>query len=770
LPTIPLLAWALAPGFVAAGALLGVIPIIIHILNRRRFKVVRWAAMEYLLAAMRKNRRRIQFEQLLLLATRCLLLALLGLALARPLACQDSSMAALAGQRSGLHIFVIDNSYSMAHDAAEPGKTQLEVARDLARRQIERLTAGSESVAIITAAKVPPLDATPGRTPPLPAPGEPPVAIRPVLEPTFDLRGAAEAAERIEQTFLATDMPGALQAAVEVARQDKQPLKFLYILSDCTRAAWERPEVSRALEQLGPVLAATFQGRIRLHNLGVPDQWNHAILDLRPDGGLVTPTFHTDFLADVRGYGNTPETTIQWRWDDVPLPDSGRILPDLGTAPLRQTKVQVNQGGPHVLAAVLGNNDRVHADNTRYRIVEVAAALRVLIVEGARGAGALAGSGAYLDLSLAPRKERDPGGHLRSSTYVLPEVISDLELSSRVLGDYRALILTSVPSLSGPQADQVAKYVAAGGTLMLFMGDQVQPDAYNNILLPRKLLPGKLLTRKSTPADGKAFGFDFNPNGPLHPSLAVFKGESRTGLDTAQIFTYYQIEAPADAVVLRYVPDPKTGVSDPAITMHAVGDGRVVFFSTTANSDWNALPQKPAYIPLIHELLANAVDVGDRWMNLQTGQCLEVPPTLRITALPALLDPARRPVPLEPVGLPDGQTLYRSKPLAKPGLYQLSLGARTVPIAVNVPAAEEADLRALPGDAIAKALGDIEMQLLGAAAPDSGMASQDKVDFGWAIMLVVLALAGAECFMAMHFGHHRRTATASAAAAAAPEG
>src|SRR4051812_4930918 len=95
---ISLLAWAITPAFFYAGAALIGIPIIIHILNRRRFKVVTWAAMEYLLRAMRKNRRRIQFEQLLLLAVRCLLLALLGLALARPLGCNDNTLASLAGQ------------------------------------------------------------------------------------------------------------------------------------------------------------------------------------------------------------------------------------------------------------------------------------------------------------------------------------------------------------------------------------------------------------------------------------------------------------------------------------------------------------------------------------------------------------------------------------------------------------------------------------------------------------------------------------------------
>src|SRR6476646_9860347 len=99
-----LAAWFVSPGFAFAGAALASIPIIIHILNRRRFKTVRWAAMEYLLQAMRKNRRRLKFEQWLLLAIRCLLIFLMGLALARPLGCENGALAQF-GRRTAMNVF-----------------------------------------------------------------------------------------------------------------------------------------------------------------------------------------------------------------------------------------------------------------------------------------------------------------------------------------------------------------------------------------------------------------------------------------------------------------------------------------------------------------------------------------------------------------------------------------------------------------------------------------------------------------------------------------
>src|SRR5437867_2789515 len=47
----PLTAAAVAGGAVS-------VPIIIHLLNRRRFRIVQWAAMRFLLSAQRKNARR----------------------------------------------------------------------------------------------------------------------------------------------------------------------------------------------------------------------------------------------------------------------------------------------------------------------------------------------------------------------------------------------------------------------------------------------------------------------------------------------------------------------------------------------------------------------------------------------------------------------------------------------------------------------------------------------------------------------------------------
>ena len=69
----------LNPWSMVAGAALISAPIIIHLINRMRFRRVRWAAMEFLLKAQKRMRRKLIIEQLLLLLLRVLLVLLVGL-------------------------------------------------------------------------------------------------------------------------------------------------------------------------------------------------------------------------------------------------------------------------------------------------------------------------------------------------------------------------------------------------------------------------------------------------------------------------------------------------------------------------------------------------------------------------------------------------------------------------------------------------------------------------------------------------------------------
>jgi hypothetical protein len=98
--------------FAVAGAVAAVGPFVIHLLHRRRFRTIDWAAMQFLRQAVKQSRRILHLRDILLLVVRTLAILLFGLAMARPYL---SSGSGSFGAGEPVHaVIVVDNSLSMA--------------------------------------------------------------------------------------------------------------------------------------------------------------------------------------------------------------------------------------------------------------------------------------------------------------------------------------------------------------------------------------------------------------------------------------------------------------------------------------------------------------------------------------------------------------------------------------------------------------------------------------------------------------------------------
>ncbi|MEM8873719.1 MAG: BatA domain-containing protein [Planctomycetota bacterium] len=713
----------LNPIFAILGVALVAIPVIIHILNRRRFKRVKWAAMEFLLKAMKKNRKRLRFESWLLLLTRCAIVALIGMALARPMGCGDGTLAQLAGRPSGLHVIVLDTSGSMRYQRTD-GTTNFERAKDVVRRIIDRLDTGGERVAVVT---------TGG-------------SARLLFgEPTFDLTAALDAMADAEVSFAGTDLNGAFSAAMELGTfASDEPTRVLHLVTDAAEGAWS----DNRLPELAPALAETFTDIVH-HDVADVAPTNTAVADLGTSAGLIRSGFNNTLDAELRGFGNVGTADVVARLDGQSLPLTTNVISPTPTGESVLVSPNLADGGRHVLEVLVTGGDPLPADDVRRGVIDVAAALPVLIVEGRRGIDALSGSGAVLDTALAPPfDDAAPGTDTRS--YVRTELISDLELEAQVLGSYRAVYLADVGNISDAAADALRKYVETGGTLFVFLGGQVDIDDYNQTLGGRGLLPGGLV--QLVRVDGVGRRVDFDPNDVLHPFLAAFSRVSRSGLDTATVSQYFRITPSVDTAetVLSLQPEADRA-ADPLILTHRVGSGRVVTLATStayADGEWNTLISKPVFVSLIHELLSKSAGGGDRWLNVEVGEPLVLPAAVRVTETP-MLRTADGDSSLLDRG-DDG--VWRSEPIERPGMLTLDVGTATYPIAANMPA-QESDIRRLDEAALRDALGGIELTF---ADVDSevGLETTNN-DFGWPLLLSVLGLVAAETWMALKFGHSK---------------
>ncbi len=131
----------------AVGALAASIPLIIHLLNRSRFKVVDWGAMHLLESALKINTRRVQWQAWLLLLLRMMIPAVLAFCLARPVL---TAWRTPAGGSGHSVVLVVDNSLSMEAASADNGScldTAIAQASSIVSRfgpstEITLLTAG----------------------------------------------------------------------------------------------------------------------------------------------------------------------------------------------------------------------------------------------------------------------------------------------------------------------------------------------------------------------------------------------------------------------------------------------------------------------------------------------------------------------------------------------------------------------------------------------------------------------------------------------------
>ena len=711
-----------APMLAGAGLLLAGIPIILHILNRRRYKVHRWAAMVYLMEALRRNRRRMKFEQWILMAIRCCVLILAGLALARPMGCSPSSGGTLLGQSSHLNIIVIDNSASMAWQSARPDtRTNMERAKKLASELTQRLAGSHDAVCVITTA-----GGSGGQ----------------LLLPTFDIDAAGQVIRQVPQRFTPSDLPGALNTALDIAQKSTGFTgKRLYLITDSTRPAWQGENVAQSIRELGPRLAQTFA--VTHVNVGETSQVNSAITDLRLLGNIVTSNMPADLVCRPKSFGGASTVNLQWQSGFKVLQSRAGLRLDPDTPDQTLPQVALTDEGPAAVTVRLEPADRLPEDDERGLSLIVRRQLNVLVAEGERGSGPLQSPGAFVQLALAPASDAQQSK--AGAAHV--ELGAELDLPNQVLGGFDAVILAGAGRPNAAEARQLKSYVASGGTLVIFMGEGANLESYNQTLLAEGLLPGRLVSLATLAEGQEPFRFDFKPDASLHPLLRIFRGEQQSGLGSTRVFTYVRVQVGPQANVQR-VLDMAGG--DPAITLHALGKGKIIFFATSADTRWTTLPAKPAFVALLNEILLGSIDADNAWMNCPAGSRLQVPRRIVERQEVRFADPAGHPVLLNPADAGHPDLAYLSEPMERPGMYRLQVDGKTYPIAVRFPASES-DVTVLDPAAIRKALGDILLDQENDRIPQTISAKSDQADFGWPIMLAVLILIGAECFLAMWF-------------------
>lgn len=745
----PLLAlFSPAAALIAAAAAVG-LPVLIHLLFRKRYQVVPWAAIRFLLVAERKHRRRI--DQWLLLALRmlCLLLPLVAMAAATKWA-EDWWQAIRPGVPETVstasrthHVLVLDGSLSMTA-ITRGGKTRFDHAIARAEKLIREANPGDGFTLLF-------LDSTAQVV--VPGPALEPEEVLPELR-------------KLRATHAATDPLAALNlttVADIVTRSPKAfPRKQVTFLTDLQGAFWPKalhpPEPSTEPDATPAGMPAAW-GRIlckadvvvldatRLDAEEDPVN-NAAIVDLALADPVPLAGASAEITATVANYGRAG-----WLEVEVtvlrPRPDgTAAIVP---TLPLRSRRVDIPAGGrvpvtfsldgyhgfqsrgPHIVqarlvpppdAARLAKEDRekvlvpdrLAADDVRSLAVEVQDGLRVILVDGKPDIHPLQRGTGYLNFAFSPQGARP------ADTPARPQVMSPAQFAAAApaeLVGVDAVFLCDVPTVTEPMVARLEAILRRGGGVVIGLGpnaaDPENRREYNRLLFNggKGLLPRPIGDVVAAGPDDP--GFRFHPDDGeaafRRPPLAEFRAENdRAGLITVPFKRYVRLlqsneEPRLDGGAHRLLSFVRTAAppagtekvrADPAVLDWPRFRGRVVVYTGTfaLDEDWTDWPKRPSYLPFAQELLRFVTANPDRH-TVKVGESLEefFPPIQAGQAADVTIQPAGdkpdaepQPVGSVPVKLEDEIGVARFPNTLLSGIYRMGVGgARDHVFAVNIP-------------------------------------------------------------------------------------
>jgi hypothetical protein len=569
----PLLIW---------GTLAGSIPIIIHLLNRRRFRRVEWAPMRYLKLTIQRNRRRIQLEQLLLLLLRVSLLVLLFLFLARPLLNPTGLEQWLGtGGRTSV-VVVVDDSLSMGYTAE--GAPAFDRAKQTA-------------AAILAAAR--PLDRCTLLTTSAPR--------APVLHEVEGARQSDFSATALALPLSATHAawPSVLEGVDQVLRSCTYPTRQLTIITDLRKRGWDRG-VSAITRQWNEENV-----RLRVVDVGSDAVANVALEALVPLDRTVLAGAESRWEALIKN--DSPRALsgakAVLKVDDKP---TAITLPEI--APRETARVplavQFPGPGPHDLALELPS-DELAGDNERWAAVPVKDSLLIRLVDGEPSTEPFASEVDYLAAPLSVG--------IGAAEAWRVEVVTENDFLSPRAEPADVLVLANVAALSSEQAARLDQLVSSGMGLMIFCGAKLDVGLYNELLYRAKnrLLPCALKTFADETLSG-VFIESVHPS-PLEKLLEL-KPSALERVSVRQIMLVDEIDERGDDASVRVLARWNNPARSPAVIERTRGAGSVLLWTTTADRAGNDWPLEPSFVLAVREAVRGSARPTSFAHNVAAGE------------------------------------------------------------------------------------------------------------------------------------------------------
>ncbi len=624
------------------------LPVVIHLLSRRRDPVLDWGAMQFLEMGP-WSRRRVNLADILLMLARMAMLGLVALALSRPFwKPKDAGAGAISGSEAGARrdvVLIVDGSASMGRRIGE--STPRDRAIAWAKTYVNGLKPG-DSVAVLVAKD----------------------SVKALVDPpSFDRVKLEAALAKVPAARGSSDLSAAVGEAFRILEKSGNPSRDVILLTDNQRVAWRPGEPARwallrdlrARLPIAPRLwALDFSKPQGPAGPTVETAPNGSVTSLELSRGMVVPGLPLNVTATVSNAGPGPLTRpIELLIDGQTAPGTGQVvgpIPPGGQSSVT-FRVTLDEPGGHLLTARLAPaDDPMPSDDEASRPVDVAAALPALLVDGEPGLEPLSGETDFLRAALAPTGDDSP--------QVKATVVSAKGFTSESIKGQKVVVLANVDQLTPEMASTLDAFVSSGGGLLIAPGDRTEAKFAGEAAW----LPATLGATKGDPAKRQTVA---------HPAPRTFTGPvvgplgqgDTPALVEADFFSYHMLSPRDKASVIA-----RLDTGDPWIVERPHGRGRVVMIASALDAEAGTLPVNPDFVPLMHELI------------LHLGAGTSASPSVR-PGEPITFDLAGVKVPAETtlsLLIPDGTTIrvptiqsgestrVKHADTSEPGVYRLT--------------------------------------------------------------------------------------------------
>lgn len=468
-----------ASSFALAGLLISAVPILIHLLYRRSFRTVHWAAMDFLKQALANERRRLRIRDLLLLTCRILIVLLIGFTFARPSLRFAGTGDGEQGPRTPIHaVLLIDNSRSMAVETVNG--SLLDRAKSSAAELIERLPAESR------------------------------ISVVPICGLEEDMiadafrnkEDAREALNRVTVVDLHAHNQSAFDQAEVVCRQTSDPsVKRIILLTDLQANSWQASESGRTANWFAPgKFPSIDRWGLQVVNVTQESASNIWVTDFHLEDGLASNDIPCRFVAKVHAV--VPDRLARQSSGNKPLRVQVRLLIDesvmttqvveLASGQVREVELlyqfdlRIDPTKPgSVVAAVeiqpeMPEVDQFPRDNRQQIVVPVASSVPIVFIDQYGDQENLdqnrIGETYALRHLMSPRSDGDDANQrLIRFRHIRPEELTRMDLEAT-----RLVVVAGIEKPGPAFVAALRQFVIQGGPLVILAGSDFDPVQWTN--------------------------------------------------------------------------------------------------------------------------------------------------------------------------------------------------------------------------------------------------------------------------------------------------